>query len=218
MTPARLPLLLFALVAAPGSAVAQEPGPTAGAESAPEPAPAWSTSLELYAFDPPDEDAYLSPIARIGLGGWRFEARWQYEDLDTGSLFAGHAFSWGDEIFLELVPLIGIVAGDTDGIAPALEAELVWGAFSLYSESEWVIDLDDRDDSFAASWNELALSPAEWISFGIVGSRTRAREQDLEVDRGLLLGLSAGALSFTVYWFNPDRDDPYLGLALIWER
>jgi len=208
--PARL-LAVLAALALPLRAQSAPSG--AGGEE-----PAWSTTLELYAFDPPEDDAYLSPVVGFGRGAWRFEARWQYEDLDTGSLFAGRAFTFGETLTLELVPLLGLVAGDTDGVAPAVEAELAWRAFSFATESEYVIDLDDRDDSFFLSWNELAFSPAEWLSVGFVGSRARAYEQDLEIDRGLLLGISAGSFGFTVYWFNPDRDESYLALAFSWER
>jgi hypothetical protein len=179
-----------------------------------DPEPAWSTSLELYAFDPPEEDAYLSPVIRIDRGAWHFEGRYQYEDLDTASFFAGRTFSWGEGITLDLVPMVGIVLGDTDGVAPALEAELAWRALSWYSESEYVIDTDDADDSFFLVWSELTISPAEWLRVGLVGQRTRAREQDLEVDRGLLLGVTAGRVGFHLYWFNIDRDDPYAGLAV----
>jgi hypothetical protein len=210
-------LVGLAFFALPASAQDPVPAPTlepgAGGEEL-----SWSTSIELYAFDPPEDDAYLSPIARFGHGAWRFEARYQYEDLDTGSLFAGRAFSFGETMTLELVPLLGLVAGDTDGVAPAIEAEIAWRAFSWSSESEYVIDLDDRDDSFFLSWNEIAYSPAEWISVGFVGNRSRVYEQDLEVDRGLLVGVSGGSFGFTVYWFNPDRDESYLALAFTWER
>jgi hypothetical protein len=37
--------------------------------------------------------------------------------------------------------------------------------------------------------------------------RTRTYETGLEVQRGLLVEVSRGALSFGFHWFNPDRSE-----------
>jgi hypothetical protein len=109
--------------------------------------------------------------------------------------------------------MIGVVAGETDGLAPGLEYDLVWKALEWYGESEYVRDLHERDDSFFYTWSELTLAPAEWVRLGLVAQRTRVYEQELEVDRGLLLGFSYRAFWIDAYLFNPDQDDPYWGFS-----
>jgi hypothetical protein len=204
--------VLAGLLAAAPLAPAQEPAPTAPAGPTPE-EPSWTLALELYRFDPDDDDPYTSAILRADRGVLHLEARYQYEDLDTGSFFVGRSFSWGEELALELVPMVGVVAGETDGVAPGVEAELCWKDLAWYAESEYLIDLDDRDDSYLYTWSELTLAPTDWLRFGLVAQRTRVFDQDLDVDRGLLFGLSAKALRFNLYVFNPD-DDPYAVLSL----
>jgi hypothetical protein len=176
--------------------------------------PRWSIGLEVYRFDPDDDDPYVAPILRADRGALHLEARYQYEDLDTGSFFVGRSFSFGDELALDLVPMVGLVVGETDGIAPGLEAELAWKALAWYVESEYLIDLHDRDDNYLYTWSELTLSPTEWLRFGLVAQRTRVFDQELDVDRGLLLGLTAKRLRFGLYAFNLDQDDEYIGLSL----
>ena len=199
-----LAILTSTAIALP--AIVQEPEPS--------PEEPWSFSLALYGFDPPDEDSYLSAIGYADRGALHLEARYQYEELDSVSLFVGHRFSWEGDVGVELVPMAGVVGGDLDGVAPGCSIDMTWKDFEWYAESEYVIDLDDHDGNFLYTWSELTWAATEWMSVGLVAQRTRIRDQELEVDRGLLLELSREALSLSIYLFNPDQDDPYLAMSL----
>ncbi|MGH9319209.1 MAG: hypothetical protein ACRD21_04305 [Vicinamibacteria bacterium] len=48
------------------------------------------------------------------------------------------------------------------------------------------------------------------MRFGLVAQRTRTYESGLDVQRGLLIELSRGALSFGFHGFNPDREEDRL--------
>jgi len=183
-----------------------EPGPAADA--------AWSFSAATYGYNPPDDDSYLSLILRADRGWLHLEARYNYEDLDTGSFFAGGNFSWGDEVSLAVTPMLGLVVGETGGVAPGLELDLAWKALSWYAESEYLIDFEESHDNFVYTWSELTLAPAGWVRLGLVAQRTRAYEQELEVDRGLLVGFSIRSVWVDMYLFNPDQDDSYGGFSL----
>ena len=78
---------------------------------------------------------------------------------------------------------------------------------SSTAESEYVFDLEESDDSFLYTWLEATVAPVEWLRFGLVAQRTRAYETGLDVQRGLLVELSRGSLSFGFHWFNPDRKE-----------
>ncbi len=205
--------LLFAAAAIPAGAAPRAQAVEEGAVPAPA-EQAWTFALGVYAFDPPEDDAYLSPILRADRGALHLEARYQYEDRDTASLFVGGNFAFGDEVSLSLVPMIGVALGDTDGVVPAVELDLAWKGLAFYAESEYLRDLHDPDDSFFYTWDELTFAPSEWLRFGLVAQRTRVFEQELEVDRGFLIGLSGGAISFDAYLFNPDQDEPYGGVSI----
>lgn len=190
------------------------PEPKSGSETPPVPPPEprnWSFELSGLSLDPPHETSYVSTTFRLDFEeSFHFEARRNYEDLHTGSVFAGWNFDW-EEHGLRLVPMAGVVSGDTDGLAPGLLGEWSWRWLEVWSESEYVYDLDDADDSFFYTWNEVSLVPAEWVRLGFVAQRTRAYDQELSLDRGALLGSTIGPLSFTFYWFNPwDNDESYL--------
>lgn len=166
----------------------------------------WSWDLTGYWIDPPEDDAYGSAILRADRGALHLEARYNYEDIDTGSVFAGWTFSWSGAVEFSLVPMLGAVFGSTQGVAPGLELDIVWKSLELYVESEYVFDLDEGDDSFFYTWAELTVNPTGWLSLGLVAQRTRAYRTDVDVDRGLLVRFHVGPVSATVYVFNLDRD------------
>lgn len=174
----------------------------------------WSFDLTGYWLNPPEDEAYVSAILRADRGSLHLEGRYNYEDIDTGSVWAGWTFAWSGDVEFSLVPMVGGVFGHTQGVAPGLELDLVWKVLELYVESEYVFDANGQDDSFFYTWSELTFHPTEWLTFGFVAQRTRAYETDVDVDRGLLLGFSVGPATATIYAFNLDRDDPYVMVGI----
>jgi hypothetical protein len=167
----------------------------------------WSLALTGFVFDPPDESSYFSPIFYADRGALHLEARYNYEDMETGSVFIGRNFEFGENVTLTAVPMFGVVLGSTEGVAPGGEIEIAWRRLAFYSESEYVFDLEASEDSFLYTWLEATVAPVEWLRFGLVAQRTRAYETDLDVQRGLLVELTRGSVSFGFHWFNPDRSE-----------
>jgi hypothetical protein len=203
-----LSLLVAPVVQAP----VQEPPPEAPV--APQAAPAWSTSLETYFIDPPGEDGYLSAILSADRDRLHLEARWAYEDRDTASLNVGWAFPWEGELHGSLTPMIGYAAGQTDGVVTGVNIELGWKKLAFTSAAEYLIATSDDSQDFLYDWSELTWAVSERFTIGLVGQRTNVFDQELSVDRGLLVGLTLGRTYLTAYLFNPDQDDPYLTFAL----
>ena len=63
------------------------------------------------------------------------EARYNYEDLDTASVWVGYNFSVGEKLSLDITPMLGGVFGNTTGIAPGLRGSLKWWRLELYGEA-----------------------------------------------------------------------------------
>jgi len=139
------------------------------------------------------------------------------EAPDSGSLWLGANFAGGDELAWEVTPILGVVLGDTTGVAPGYEGSLSWQGFELYSEGEYVFDTDDSADSFFYNWSELTWAPAEWVRFGLATQRTRAYQAERDVQRGLLVGFSTGRATLTAYLLNPDEADSTLIVALAFD-
>jgi hypothetical protein len=167
----------------------------------------WTSSLSAYTFIVPDDREYIQPTLRADHDWLHLEARYNYEDLNTASIWLGYNWSFGKDVTLDLTPMIGGVFGDTDGVAPGYELTLAWKELQLYSEAEYVFDSDDSSDNFFYTWSELTWAFTDWFRAGGVIQRTKVYDTDFDIQRGFMAGLTYKHLDFTVYVLNPD-DDP----------
>jgi len=188
----------------------ESPTPASGEETD----KAWSFSASAYTYIVPDSREYVQPTFTADRGWLHLEARYNYEDLNTGSLWFGYNFSGGEKLAWEITPMLGGVFGDTSGVAPGYKGSLSWWKLELYSEGEYVFDTGDSSESFFYNWSELTLAPLDWFRFGLVTQRTRAYETDREIQRGLLAGFSYKRVDLTGYVFNPDDSKPTFVIAV----
>lgn len=201
---------LAALLAEPSQEEPQDLPPPPPVEEVEE---AWSVELALYAFGRPQDDVFLMPVAIADRGALHLELRYNYEDIDAGSVFVGRNFSFSGELELTVTPMLGLVGGSVEGVAPGLELDLSWRGFEFSSESEYFVGFGG-DEDFLYTWSELTYSPADWLRFGLSAQRTRLFDQELWLDRGLLLGFTFEPVWIDLYLFNPDGDEPYGGVGL----
>ena len=176
----------------------------------------WEFSLSANTYLISGGRDFVQPTFTADHGWLHLEARYNYEGLDTGSAWVGYNFSFGDQLTLDVTPMIGGVFGHTYGVAPGYRAALNWWKLELYTEGEYVFDTSESSDSFFYTWSELTLAPVEWFRFGLVIQRTKDYETDFDIQHGLLVGFSYERLSFTTYLFNPE-DNPVLVLGVGFE-
>jgi hypothetical protein len=175
--------------------------------------PTWSFSASLYGYIVPDSREYVQPTVTADHGMLHLEARYNYENLKTGSLWVGCNFGGGERITWELTPMLGGVIGNTAGVAPGYKGSVSWWKLELYSEGEYVVDTRHSSDSYFYNWSELSLSPLDWFRIGMVTQRTRLYETDRDIQRGILAGLMFTHVDFTGYILNPDESKPTFVLA-----
>jgi hypothetical protein len=168
----------------------------------------YAASASFYLIE--GESDYAQPTITADRGRLHLEARFNYEDLDTGSAWVGYNLTVGEKLVLEVTPMLGVVFGETTGIAPGYKGTLSGWGLDLYSEVEYVIDADDSDDSFLYTWTELTVAPADGWRAGLVIQRTKAYETEFEIQRGLLVGYSFERLEMTAYAFNPDDSSTWV--------
>ena len=104
--------------------------------------------------------------------------------------------------------MFGVVFGAVTGIAPGYRLSLNYWKLELYSEGEYVIDLHSSSSNFLYNWSELAYAPKDWFRAGLVTQRTRAYQTKLDIQRGMLVGVSRKKVDLTAYVFNLGWDRP----------
>ncbi len=175
---------------------------------------AWSYSLTADGYIAPKGQSYVSPVFTGDHNWLHLEARYNYENLRTGSLWAGYNLSAGKKLQLAVTPMIGGIFGDTNGIAPGCELSLTYKKLQFSSSSEYVFDTGNHDNSFFYSWPEVTYSLLDWLKIGFVAQHTKTYHTSLDTQRGLLVELSHKQFEFTTYLLDPDLDQPTTILEL----
>jgi hypothetical protein len=166
----------------------------------------WAFYASALAYFVPEDLDYIAPVVSADYGRLHLEARYNYEELEAGSFFLGWNFSAGDKLSLEATPMLGGVFGNAavffTGIAPGFKFTLGFQRFEIYSEGEYVFEVEDAAENFFYSWSELSYAPVAWARAGLVSQRTRVYQTELDLQRGVLAGFTYGNADFTAFLFN----------------
>ena len=188
MSAARKLAILAAIVCASGQALSQA---TPGLETIKEPtAQPWEYSLAVTGYIIPDGTSYVNPVFTADENWLHLEARYNYENLRTGSLWAGYNFSWGTRVQFSLTPMIGGVFGQTNGIAPGCEASLTFKKIEASISNEYVFDTGSKSGNFY-----YCVATTYLLAGGVVAcGRRRATYEGLSDDLRHPTRVSSGPL------------------------
>jgi hypothetical protein len=184
--------------------------PTMASNSAPD-APAaspWSLYLYVDGYIVPHGQSYVSPIFTADRAWLHLEARYNYEDQRTGSLWFGYNFKRGRTVTLVVTPMFGTVMGDTTGVAPGYEVLVAYQKLSFFDTGEYVFDARNRKSDYFFNWPEAIYSPWNWFRVGFAAQETKVYRAHLSTQAGFLAGVSHKRLGFTTYVFNPGSSTP----------
>ena len=187
-------LLLVSLVALKLSAQ-EKPVDSTGSQ--------WNFSAWAEVFIIPDETDIFNPTFYARHGSLHLEGRYNYEDRNTVSTWAGRKFEFGKEVEFVFVPMAGFIFGNTNGMAPGLEIEMVYRKFDFYSESEYVFDFESRENNFFYMYSEMAIRPLKSLRTGLIAQRTKLFETEHEIQRGLFGEYYFGKFRAGVFYFSP---------------
>lgn len=184
----------------------------------PEPATPWAMGLSLSGnfFPKGTQSDFVQPTVTVDHGWLHLEARYAYEALDTGSVWIGWNFSWGESLTFSLTPMFGVVFGAEKGIAPGVEWDLTWGPLEVTSTGEYVLDFASWDQSDFNYWGEVRIWPWKWLRVGLALTRTRAIQTVSPEQWGPLVGVRVWKIDCALYWMNPGHStDEYVSATLV---
>ena len=173
----------------------------------------WSFYASAYSYIVPDGGSYGQPTFTADRDRLHLEARYNYEALDTGSVWVGCNFGGGERLAWEITPMLAGVFGATTGVAPGYKGALSWWKLQFSSEGEQLFDTGESSDSFSYTWSEAALAPVEWFRFGLAIQQTYAHETDSGSQSGPFVGLYYKNADVTAYVFNPRDENPTFVIA-----
>jgi hypothetical protein len=163
----------------------------------------WELSLSTATYFVQDGRDFVNPTFTADRDWLHLEARFNYESLNTGSLWLGYNFGFGEKLAFEITPMLGGVFGDFTGLAPGYSISVSYKMFEFSTQGEYFIDDTAKENNFFYTWSELSCSPADWFRFGLVVDRTKVLGEDIDIRRGPLIGLHYRKLDLTTYWLDP---------------
>jgi hypothetical protein len=163
----------------------------------------WSFYAEADNYLFPTEPDILNMIAMADKDLLHLEARYNYENRNTASIFGGLNFSWGNKLKLELTPMAGIVFGRLNGFAPGLETFLLYKVFEFNTQTEWVFDFSGKEGNFIYTFLQLGANVSDHFGLGITAQRTRLYQTDFDLQRGIFARYSFWKLNAEFSYFNP---------------
>jgi hypothetical protein len=139
-------------------------------------------SADMY-FIP--NDFLVMPVVSYDKGRLHLEARYNYEDLKTASLWGGYNFELGNKLKLEATPMPGMVFGQTEEIAPGMEFTLSYKKFYLCHKTEYLFNFEDQLINYHYQCSELGFGPTKWSNFGLTTQRFRVYQSSRDVQKGI---------------------------------
>jgi len=163
----------------------------------------WDFSLWGDYFLKPDNGSYFNPTLYADTKSIRIEGRYNYEALNTASVFAGKKFYTGKTLTIEAIPMLGMVFGQNNGVAPALEAQIQFKKLDFYTECEYMIDFAGKENNFFSSYTELAYRINKPFKVGLAVLRTKLYQTAFSVQRGFFGEFYFGRCRTGFYYYDP---------------
>jgi hypothetical protein len=146
-------------------------------------------------------------------GNWYFEARGNYEAVNSVSLYFGKAFTKSALISYSIIPIAGLVMGKFNGGSVGANITLDYKKISFSSQSQYTFSVRNRATNFTYSWSDLTYQLKQWMSAGVSFQQTGKI-----FEKGILVRGIYKNLSIPLYVFNPAASERYfvLGLNVEW--
>lgn len=167
----------------------------------------WQFSLATYTFLAQHARDYTNPIFTADRDWLHLEARYNYEDLKTGSVWLGYNLSTGSNLTFEVTPMLGGVFGNITGLAPGYTITVDYKTLEFSMQGEYFFDVGASSNDFFYTWSELSDSPVEWFRIGVAIERTQASGSNSDFQLGPLIGFKYKDMALTTYWLSAGADE-----------
>ena len=156
---------------------------------------------------------FILPLVTADKSYLHLEVRYNYESLNTASGWIGYNLKGGNNFDYIITPMLGGVIGRLDGVAGGLEITLNYFELQLFSEMEYVFDLESSENNFFYNWTDLTYAPHDWLWLGLSTQRNKVYQTNSYFQWGPFAGVGYDQLELTSYFYNPGSDDFYLILT-----
>ena len=149
---------------------------------------------------------------------WYAEARYNYEDINTFSLYLGKTFSNNNRLTYSVTPILGGSVGRFKGISAGLNIGLEYGNAFFSGQSQYSFTTSKESVDFFYSWSEIGYLAFEWLYAGISFQHTWSSGEFLP-ETALMAGFSFNRFTIPLYAFDLFNEERYFvaGIIIAWK-
>lgn len=173
--------------------------------------------VEQYYYVQGKQPVEFVPIVSFATANnWYTEARYNYEERNTFSLYAGRKISGEHKrLMYTLTPIVGAVAGDFDGGSAGVNTTVELKKLFFSSQSQYTFSAHDPMDDFFFSWSEVGYELASWFYIGLSLQHTQMLHANTALfEHGAVIGFEFGRWNIPIYSFNTFDNSRYFVLGI----
>lgn len=175
-----------------------------------------SGGFEQLYYMHPNEGASMVPMAHITRNNWYGEARYNYDETQTLSLYAGRTFARHGAFNWSATPVIGGLMGRMNGGSVGVNMDLGYEKIFFTTQSQYTFSMEQSSNRYFFSWSELGYQALPWLYGGMALQQLNVYQTPGRLEPGCMLGLSLKNFTVPVYVFNPSGGETYFVLGLNW--
>jgi hypothetical protein len=141
------------------------------------------------------------------------ELRYNYEDLNTVSVYGGKTFAGGKTLQFSVTPMVGFAVGQFNGVSIATNTEVEWRSIYLSSQTQYSIATQVGEPDFFFTWSELGYNISRHLYGGFAIQYTK-QQAFSDTEPGIVLGFNFRNFSIPVYAFSPLSSNPNFIIGL----
>jgi len=163
-----------------------------------------------------------APSQVFGIAGfntknnWHTELRYNYDALESYSLYFGKTFSKENDFSYSITTMLGGVAGRYQGVSVASNIDLDYKNFYLSSQLQYTSFTNWKQDNYFYNWSEVGYQPTDWFYFGTALQHTWLSKEN-GLSAGILGSLCYKNFSLPLYVFSPLSKEPLYIFSLVYE-
>lgn len=162
--------------------------------------------------------ATMTPIAHItSSNNWYGEARYNYDEVNTFSLYAGRKFSRSGIVSWEATPLIGGLMGQMTGGSLGMNLGMDYRKLFFTSQSQYSFSIENAANKFFYNWSELGYTATSWLYAGLALQQTNVYRSLGKMEPGCMIGFSIKNWTIPLYAFNTTDEERYFVLGVNWQ-
>lgn len=173
--------------------------------------------LEQYYYLQRNTTPVMVPIVHVqNRKNWYGEVRYNYEEKNSFSAYAGKSFFDKSELLeYSFTPIIGGVMGKFKGGSIGFNASVEYDDFFFDAQTQFTCSVNNHYPNFYFGWYDLGYSPLDWLWVGWSLQHTRyGKVENNMTESGVMLGFKTGKWTFPIYTFNVLDTDPYLVVGI----